>query len=72
MIPENVRDRWYFVIVMPIDPETGYGPVSEDKQPCKLTWEVWDQELTAHFDSDYLPDAIQECERLNREYYNGR
>lgn len=69
MIPENVRERWYFVIVMPVDVNTGHGPVSPEKERCYLWWEVWDQELISYSSYEYLPDAIQECERLNKEYY---
>lgn len=63
----KARDRFYFVIVMPLDKD-GNGP-ADNSEIEYLTWEVWDQELTTHGSFQYLPDAIDECERLNWEYY---
>lgn len=66
MIPEDVRERFYFTIVMPL--KNGHGPASVEE--CdEITWEVWDQELTTHSSHKYLYSAIQETERLNKEYY---
>lgn len=68
VVPDNVRDRWYFVITMPLNID-GHGPAS-GSEIDKLTWEVWDQELSSYYSAEFLPDAIQECERLNKEYYH--
>jgi hypothetical protein len=68
-VPSAVRDRLYFPIIMPLD-KRGMGPASESKgQIRKITWEVWDQFCETFGSFDCLPDAIQEAERLNREYY---
>jgi hypothetical protein len=66
MIPEDVRERFYFTIVMPL--KDGQGPVS-DEECDEIVWEVWDQELTTHSFHKYLCDAIQHTEKLNKEYY---
>lgn len=63
----KARERFYFVIVMPVDKDER-GP-ADLKDAVKLTWEVWTQELDSVASFDYLPDAIDECERLNGEYY---
>lgn len=60
------RERWFFIIVMPVD-EYGHGP-AKLKEAAKLTWEVWDQEVTSHSSHDYLADAIDDCERRNAEW----
>jgi len=67
MIPENVRDRYYYVIVMPVNADN-QGPASLD-EATELTWEVWTQDLTHSTSHKYLADAIQECEALNRAHY---
>lgn len=60
----KARNRFFYVIVMPLD-ENGHGPAEIGKGAVKLTWEVWDQELSTHGSFDYLPDAIDHCEELN-------
>jgi len=67
MIPENVRDRWYYVIVMPVTKDYQGPAALEDAD--ELTWEVWTQDLTRSTSHKYLADAIQECEALNRAHY---
>lgn len=69
-IPEDVRERFYFVIVMPVN-KYGQGPEMNFKKVEKLTWEVWSQELDNFGSFDYLCQAIQRCEELNKEYYIG-
>jgi len=66
-LPRGSRNRWYFVIVMPLD-KNGYGP-SSDKACHKITWEVWDQVCDTFGSYDYLSDAIDRAEELNEEYY---
>ena len=68
-IPENLRERFYYVIPMPVSLKTGHGPADETKEFVRMTWEVWNQELTYQTSHNYLVDAMQECEKLNREYY---
>lgn len=69
MIPENVRERFWYVIVMPLN-DNGHGPASEELgEVRKLTWEVWNQVLESDSSWEFLPDAIQRCEELNKEYY---
>ena len=68
-LPRGCRNRFYFVIIMPLNVD-GHGPASEERgEVRKITWEVWDQEMTSHGSYDYLPDAIDEAERLNEEYH---
>lgn len=70
----GARNRWYYVIVMPLTDE-GYGPASEELgEVRKITWEIWTQDLSSVGSFDYLADAIDECERLNVEWdkENGR
>lgn len=68
MIPKDVRERFYFVIVMPVN-KRNEGPINTEKGRARLTWEVWTQEIDSVASFDYLADAIQECERLNGIYY---
>lgn len=60
---KSIRDEFYFPIVMPINAD-GHGPV-DISEAVKLTWEVWDQELTTHASFDYLADAIDKANELN-------
>lgn len=72
VVPADVRQRFYFVIVMPLN-HNGQGPITKGLMNVnRITWEVWTQELSSVASFEYLPDAIQECERLNEEYYNSR
>lgn len=57
------RTWFYFPIVMPVNKD-GQGPC-ELNEAAKLTWEVWDQELTSYASFDYLPDAINKAIELN-------
>jgi len=66
ILPRGVRNRWYYVIVMPLD-EDGNGPAS-DQECHKITWEVWDQVCETYGSFDYLPDAIDHAEKLNEEH----
>ena len=64
-LKKGCRNRFYFVIVMPLD-EDGRGPASEENGEIrKLTWEVWGQDTTSHGSFKYLPDAIDRAEELN-------
>lgn len=64
----KARERFYFVIVMPLDAD-GRGPASEERGEVRqITWEVWDQECTVHGSFQYLADAIDKCEELNEGY----
>lgn len=68
-VPENVRERMYYPIVMPLDAD-GNGPASEESGEIrKLTWEVWDQYCDTFGSFTCLADAIQEAERLNKQHY---
>lgn len=67
-MPEDVRQRFYYVIIMPLN-QDGHGP-STIRDACEITWEIWDQELVSHSSHKFLPDAIQECEYLNRVFYD--
>ena len=62
----GVRNRYYYPILMPLNAE-GQGPCS-DIECTKITFEVWDQELTSHHSFDNLPDAIDMAEIMNEEY----
>ena len=66
-VPKRVQDRFYFVLVMPVD-ANGHGPANMF-DAVELTWEVWDQELNSWSSHEILNDAIQTCEALNEEYY---
>lgn len=66
-IPENVRERWFIVLLMPLDAK-GQGP-AHLKDTVEITWEVWNQELETVSSHQFLADAIQHCEKLNEEYY---
>lgn len=57
------REKFYYPIVMPVDAD-GQGP-ADIKDAAKLTWEVWDQELTRHGSFDFLADAIDLANELN-------
>lgn len=62
----GVRNRFYYPIVMPLNAE-GQGPAS-DAECTKITFEVWDQELTSHHSFDNLPDAVDKAESMNEEW----
>ena len=68
--PDNVRLRFYFLIPVFLD--------AKGKGPCKITeahdirYEVWDQVLDTHGSHKHLPDAWQQVEELNREYYKDK
>lgn len=69
-VPEDVRARWYFPIIMPLD-ASGQGPASvENGEARKITWEVWDQVCDTFGSFDCMSDAIQKAEDLNREHYS--
>lgn len=67
MIPSDVRQRFYYVIVMPVDVD-GRGP-AELEYGTTLTYEVWDQLLVSHASYQSLSDAIQDCEQRNAKHY---
>lgn len=65
---QTARERFFFPIVMPLNAD-GQGPASEERGEIrKLTWEVWDQFGGSHGSFDYLPDAIDRADELNRKY----
>ena len=64
----GVRNRYYYPIPMPLD-RYGRGPCT-NKQCAKMTYEVWDQELVSHASFEFLPDAMDEAERLNEIWDN--
>lgn len=66
-VPENPRQRMYFPIIMPVDAQ-GHGPASVE-DAVKITFEVWDHYLTSYGSYEYLLDAIEKAEELNREYH---
>lgn len=68
-IPQNVRERMYYVIVMPTTLDGQQGPVNTEEEPCKLSWEVWDQTCSSFGNFDFLADAIQFCEERNKIHY---
>lgn len=59
----KARERWYFVIPMPVQPD-GQGPAAL-KDAAEVLFEVWDQALATHGSFNNLPDAIDACEALN-------
>jgi hypothetical protein len=63
---KKVREQFYFVIVIPVTKDN-QGPC-DLKEAEKLTWEVWTQELSSVASFDFLPDAIDECNKLNEEH----
>lgn len=66
-LPKGVRNRWFYVIVMPLTAD-GNGPASEENGEIrKLTWEVWNQFCDVFGSFDCLPDAIDKAEELNAE-----
>lgn len=65
---QTARERFFFPIVMPLNAR-GQGPASVERGVArKLTWEVWDQFGGSHGSFDYLPDAIDRADELNRKY----
>ena len=68
-VPNDVRERFYFVIPMPVNKD-GQGPAKIGHDAVEVEFEVWTQELDTVYSSKLLLDAIQECEKLNRAYYN--
>jgi len=62
------RNRWYYVIVIPISIEHNDGPADTERMPTRLTWEVWDQVCDTYGSFDYLSDAIDHAEKLNEEH----
>lgn len=68
-LDRGCRNRWYFVITMPIGVKSGHGPVDSTRRRAKLTWEVWNQVCETFGSFDYLPDAIDHAEKLNEEHY---
>lgn len=66
-VPEDVRKRYFYIIPMPLTIE-GHGPASHP-DIHRLTFEIWDLDLSSHSSFEHLPDAIQECEKLNKEFY---
>lgn len=62
--PLDVRTWPFYPIVMPL--RDGMGPAT-DAECDKITWEVWDRFCGTHGSYDYLPDAINEALRLNKE-----
>lgn len=64
VVPKDIRTAFYFPIEMPVTAE-GNGPASIGKDAVKMTYEVWDQELTTHGSHDYLPDAINQANTMN-------
>lgn len=67
-MPEDPRERFFFVILMPLN-EEGQGPASPG-EIAKITFEVWNQFLDTVFSSEFLPEAIYDCEKRNKEHYN--
>lgn len=65
--PFDCKSWPYYPIVMPL--RKGRGPVS-DKQCDEITWEVWDRFCNSVYSSKYLPDAINEAMRLNKEVFS--
>lgn len=70
MIPVDVREREYFVIDIPLD-ESGNGPTSV-AEASSIVYEIWNSLYETQGIFEYLSDAIQKCEELNKEYYNDR
>ena len=65
--PMNVRTWPYYPIVMPL--KEGQGPASYSE--CdQITFEVWDHFCNSYGTFEYLPDAINEALRLNKELYD--
>ena len=60
----DVRQWFYYPIMMPLTAD-GEGPATIGLDAKTITFEVWDQLLTAHASFDNLPDAINEAMRLN-------
>lgn len=65
MLDYDCRNWFYFPTLMPIDID-GAGPANI-QDAAKITFEVWDQELTQHSSHDFLCDAINEAMRLERK-----
>lgn len=60
--------RMFYPIVMPLDSK-GRGPASvEDGTARKLTWEVWDRNLTSYGSYTTLGEAVVKAEELNSTY----
>ena len=62
-IPKTVGQSFYYVMEMPLN-ENNQGPCPI-KDAYKIVYEVWDRNYDTHFDSEFLVDAINECNRLN-------
>jgi hypothetical protein len=64
--PLDTRTWPYYPIVMPL--KDGLGPANAAE--CdKITWEVWDRFYNSVYSSEYLPHAINEAMRLNKEVF---
>lgn len=59
----DCREWFYYPIVIPVN-VLDQGPC-DLKDAEKLTWEVWDQELSSHGSFEFLPDAINRAIELN-------
>lgn len=69
-----VRNCWYYVIEMPVD-KLNQGP-ADYHNTDRMTYEVWDRELTTHYIFNDLPDAIDQVNEMNLglslvEFYDG-
>lgn len=62
------RNRWYYVIVMPLSVLHNDGPADTTKMHTKLTWEVWDQVCESYGSYEYLSEAIDRAEELNEAH----
>lgn len=64
--PLDARTWPYYPIVMPLKGDQ--GPAS-DAECDKIEWEVWDRFCNSVYSSEYLPHAINEALRLNKEVF---
>jgi hypothetical protein len=62
--PLDTRTWPYYPIIMPL--KDGQGPAS-DEECDRITWEVWDRFYNSVGSFDYLPDAINDAMRRNKE-----